>query len=129
MASLMDQVTSANGTQTINTGHQRNPKQTGYLSTLRMTGDYTSHPGADLVYRDPWSNPYIITLDMNGDNKCRDAFYRQNAVSAGGINGLIQLQGSNPAIWEINATSMIWSFGPDGNAGSHCAGQPGRQPG
>jgi prepilin-type N-terminal cleavage/methylation domain-containing protein len=119
VAILMDQVTSLDGTQTVNTGHQRNPKQNGYLSTIRMTGDYTSHGvGADLVYRDPWSNPYIFTLDMNGDNKCRDAFYSSGKVSGGGINGLVANPGppvpANP--WEVNATSMIWSFGPDGNA-------------
>jgi hypothetical protein len=31
--------------------------------------------GTDLVYRDPWGNPYIITLDLNYDEKARDACY------------------------------------------------------
>jgi hypothetical protein len=28
------------------------------------------------VFRDPWGNPYIITVDLDDDNKCKDAFSR-----------------------------------------------------
>jgi hypothetical protein len=37
-------------------------------------GNMLSSPGAgtDLVYRDPWNNPYVISLDRNGDGPTRD---------------------------------------------------------
>ena len=48
-----------------------------------MAGNTTSPGvGPDGVYRDPWGNPYIITIDLNYDDKARDAFYRNPTVSA-----------------------------------------------
>jgi hypothetical protein len=39
-----------------------------------------------LVYRDPWGNPYVITMDLNYDGLCKDAFYclQTSRVPAGG---------------------------------------------
>ena len=65
------------------------------------------------MFRDPWGNPYIITIDMNYDNKCRDGFYRKETVSKGGLNGLYN-KTSNPDNWEANQPVMVWSMGPDG---------------
>jgi len=55
----------------------------------------------DHVFRDPWGNPYIITLDLNYDEKCEDALYSNFADAA---HGKVIVPGS----------VMIWSFGPDG---------------
>jgi prepilin-type N-terminal cleavage/methylation domain-containing protein len=49
--------------------------------------------GPDCVLRDPWGLPYIITLDLNYDGQCHDAFWWAN------------FQVSVPG------SSMIWSFG------------------
>jgi len=83
--------------------------------------------GIDGVYRDPWGNPYIITLDLNGDDRCRDAVYRLAAVSAlpsgpadKGVNGLTRVNPSDVDSFEANKPVMIWSFGPDGWAGRDC---------
>src|SRR5256885_17221359 len=59
-----------------NLNHALNPNKIGYL-TAKEVNDTKPTPGVgpDGVYRDPWGNPYIITLDLNGDGKCRDAFY------------------------------------------------------
>ncbi len=40
-------------------------------------------PGVDndLVYRDPWGNPYIISMDLNYDDQTKDAFYGLDKVS------------------------------------------------
>jgi hypothetical protein len=75
---------------TINTNYQKNPQQTIFLNA-KMSGD-TSSPGVgtDLIYRDPWGNPYLITMDLNYDEMCKDAFYWKNAISGGGLNGLVQ---------------------------------------
>ena len=123
IAILMD-LTNYPGTvtPTINTNYQKNPQQTLFLNA-KMSGD-TSSPGVgtDLVYRDPWGNPYIITMDLNYDEMCKDPFYCLNSVSPGGLNGLVDP--TNPTgiddNWEFRGKVMVWSAGPDGtiNTGS-----------
>jgi hypothetical protein len=68
------------------------------------------------VYRDPWGNPYIVSIDYNYDNKTRDAFYSNPTVSDGGLNGLYLNQ--SVTRYEANAPVMVWSFGKDGTANS-----------
>ena len=79
IAILMD-VTNTTVTA-VNQNHQKNPQQRIFLNA-KMTGD-TSSPGvgSDLVYRDPWGNPYIITMDLNYDGMCQDVFYCNANVS------------------------------------------------
>ena len=119
IAILMD-LTNFPGTvvATSNTNHTKNPQSTVFLNA-KMTGDYTSHGvGNDLVYRDPWGNPYMISLDLNYDNKTRDGLYAYAAVSAG--SGLTQ----NPVggdTYEASTPVMVWSLGPDGNATNNVA--------
>jgi prepilin-type N-terminal cleavage/methylation domain-containing protein len=108
---LMDRETFANGTtHTFNWGHVKNPQKNVFLNA-RSAGDTSSGGvGPDLVYRDPWGHPYIITLDLNYDGKARDAFYRLTQVSGSGANGLIL----NGGCWEVSAPIIVWSVGPDG---------------
>ena len=98
---------------TINKGHVKNPQKTQFLTA--QPGSATNQPGLgpDGVYRDPWGNPYIITVDLNYDDKARDAFYYTNKVSGGGINGLIQKGTGANALYEANAPVMVWSAGAD----------------
>ena len=72
-----------NGTMpTVNVNHTLNPQRITFLEAkLRSATTTSSGIGVDGVFRDPWGNPYIITIDFNGDGKCRDAFYRTRAVS------------------------------------------------
>jgi hypothetical protein len=74
------------------------------------------------VYRDPWGNPYIVSIDLNGDDRCRDGFYCQDIVSrdpsgaAVGLNGLSKAREYNnaPNTFEYRGPVMVWSLGPDG---------------
>jgi prepilin-type N-terminal cleavage/methylation domain-containing protein len=120
MAVLLDLEKFGNSTPTINQGHVINTLKRGLLP-VKYSGD-TNSPGVGLdgVYRDPWGNPYIITLDLNHDEKTRDAFYKVPQVSADpnssnvGLNGLIQttiVGGSS--VFEVNSPVMVWSAGPD----------------
>jgi prepilin-type N-terminal cleavage/methylation domain-containing protein len=113
---------------TINQGHVKNPQKTAYLNAANPASD-TNSPGLgpDGVYRDPWGDPYIITIDLNYDEKARDVFYRDPAVSGlstdpnQSVNGLILKKDSsgNPVsidgkrVFEAGAPVMIWSAGPD----------------
>ncbi len=101
-----------------NANHALNPNKIGYLSAKEVS-DSKPSPGVGLdgVYRDPWSNPYIITVDLNGDGKCRDAFYKLGKVSLmqgdKGFNGLFRPSASTDD-FQANKPIMVWSFGPDG---------------
>ncbi len=90
---------------------QANPQRTPFLNA-NLSGDTVSPGvGTDLVYRDPWGHPYVISLDLNDDDLCEDALYRLPAVSTGGINGLILQADGNYA---FHGRIMVWSAGPDG---------------
>ena len=91
-------------TMTPNANHLKNPRKREFLNVK-------SPPlGSDLVYRDPWGNPYFLTIDLNYDNKCRDAFYR--SIARGDRVGLLK----NGLYWEASQAVMVWSLGPDGAA-------------
>jgi prepilin-type N-terminal cleavage/methylation domain-containing protein len=124
MAALLDVEAwpNAPGTPTINKDHVKNPQKATYLRA-NMAGDNKSPGvGQDGVYRDPWGNPYIITVDLNYDDKARDAFYRNSNVSADrtdsnnpkrGLNGLIPKVVGGSTFYELNGPVMVWSAGPD----------------
>jgi len=120
---LMDTTNFLSG-YNVNTNHQSNPRKIGYLTPSKISSGIKS-PGVgdDGVYRDPWSNPYIVTLDLNGDGSCRDTFYRLNAVSQNaGLKGLNGLSSPSPLNanddFEIRASAVAWSFGVDGQINS-----------
>jgi len=120
MAVLLDLDRFPNGQTTVNAGHLKNPNHKVSLP-VKMASDTTS-PGVGLdgVYRDPWGNPYVITLDLNNDGKARDAFYKNPAISAdpnnanAGLNGLIPLSTSTGVVFEANSPVSVWSAGPKG---------------
>jgi hypothetical protein len=72
-----------------------NPRNISYFSPKMVNS--TDMPGwssKDHVFRDPWGNPYIITLDLDYDDHCVDTFYSRFTTHLGSY--------------------MIWSLGPDG---------------
>ena len=106
---------------TVNVDHGLNPKRHTYLDVKRTDLTTQGGMGPDGIFRDPWANPYIISLDLNGDDRCRDSFYRQQRVSSKsgvtGFNGLNRdAQYPTGDFFEANKTFMIWSLGPDGHA-------------
>jgi prepilin-type N-terminal cleavage/methylation domain-containing protein len=103
--------------RTINFGHVKNPKREVYLNATSVS-TLSAGIGPDLVYRDPWGMPYIISLDLNYDDRVRDSFYRKASVSqntvAVGFNGLGNSSASpNSDDFEFSGKIMIWSAGPD----------------
>jgi prepilin-type N-terminal cleavage/methylation domain-containing protein len=126
MAVLMD-VESWPGppsVNTINQGHVKNPSHTPYLTAIKVGDTNSGGVGPDGIYRDPWGNPFVITIDLNYDDKARDAFYRLQKVSqqngAAGYNGLVNTHTppspptGNSDYFEGNSPVMVWSAGPDG---------------
>lgn len=104
-----------------NVGHVKNPQ--GIVCLNPVTRAFSTNVpglGPDLVYRDPWGNPYIITIDYGYDSRCRDSFYQLAAVSqSSGDSGYHGLYRTPPSIgdsFELGSAIMIWSLGPDGKA-------------
>jgi prepilin-type N-terminal cleavage/methylation domain-containing protein len=106
-----------------NIGHVKNPQKSKYLNATMVNGTTnTFGVGSDGVYRDPYANPYIITLDLNNDEKARDAVYSSSTISGDttdtnnpkrGLNGLIPVNVAGTYLYELNGPIMVWSAGPD----------------
>jgi len=141
IAILMDLTNYPNGQPVLaNVNYQKNPQQTIFLNA-KMSGYNPSQPGpaeggvdVNGVYRDPWGNPYVISLDLNYDESCNDSFYETKSVSydpnsvaphQAGLNGLFNpVSGGATDNFQYHGKVMVWSAGPDGkidpnvNAGS-----------
>lgn len=135
VAILRDMVKTAEGADTVNAGHAYNPrnltlldvKDVGYIRRPGGGGPATYQAkgvGPDGVWRDPWGNPYIITIDLDADGKCRDGFYRRQSVAQeAGDLGYFGLRRGPAAAndgggdrFEVSANVIAWSLGPDGLA-------------
>jgi len=112
------------GSPTANVGHARNSQQTKFLNAQMVNDPVAPGVGPDLVYRDPWGNPYIISLDLNYSETTDDAFYKLQSVSQavpklpGGVNGLFNSKEPKGMTddYEYRGGVMVWSLGPDGRA-------------
>jgi len=93
-----------------NDGFKRNPRKLVTYNARIAPGPGSHGVLTNGVINDPWGNPYIITIDMNEDNKCRDAYY-------------------SPQIGrdEIPGPVVIWSLGPDGKFTAPTANPPERK--
>jgi prepilin-type N-terminal cleavage/methylation domain-containing protein len=121
VAILMDIEQFGDGKDTVNKGHVRNPKRTKFLNEKQLSDNTTPGVGLDGLYRDPWGNPYVITMDLDNDDKTRDWMHRRRGVSQinsgqkAGFNGLVNSSADpNSDNFELNSTVMVWSAGPDG---------------
>jgi prepilin-type N-terminal cleavage/methylation domain-containing protein len=119
IAILMDITNYPGGGATANNGHVKNPQQTKFLNAAMVSDSTLPGVGPDLVYRDPWGNPYIITMDLNYDEQCKDAFYSLDDVSGHnqtatnpGMNGLTT--DGTPNNFQYHGKVMVWSAGSDG---------------
>ena len=119
MAVLLDLETFANGQPTVNQAHVLNTQRKVYLP-IKFSGDTTSPGlGTDGVLRDAWGTPYVISLDLNDDNRTRDAFYKtsvsQDPMNPNlGLNGLTKVNVAGVGtVFEANSQVMVWSAGPD----------------
>jgi prepilin-type N-terminal cleavage/methylation domain-containing protein len=84
---------------------KRNPRHLVLFEAKLATSTTMPGIGPDGVLRDPWGNPYIISLNMNDSGQTID-----------GVYGLLRKFAPGDLGPEINAPVLIWSFGPDGKA-------------
>jgi len=131
---LMSITNFNNGAATANPNYIRNPKKIEFLSGKISKGNAgAAIPGIgeDGVYRDPWGNPYMVTIDMDYNGYCKDAFYRLRTVSQiqpmpsplpKGFFGLYNSDDPGGGVgpnYALKKKVMVWSFGPDGKVFSN----------
>jgi prepilin-type N-terminal cleavage/methylation domain-containing protein len=115
----LERITVNNSTvNSVNAGHVKNPQQQKFLNATIVSDTNSPGVGLDGVYRDPWGTPYVITLDLTADEKCRDTFYCKQSISdpnnsGVGFNGLIKTTLNGTPYYEANSSVMVWSAGPD----------------
>jgi len=78
-----------------------NPRQIRFFDPKRSLSEISHGLDPNGVFRDPWGNPYIVTLDLDDNDLCVDGFYGDLRKSASLVAG-------------IKGSTAIWSFGPDG---------------
>jgi prepilin-type N-terminal cleavage/methylation domain-containing protein len=81
-----------------------NPRKISFIDPKITSSTNLSGVGPDGVFRDPWGNPYIVTIDGDYDDKCQDGFYYRLLKNAAVV---VEKQ-------KMNASVIVWSFGPDG---------------
>jgi len=119
MAVLLDLEYFPNKTATVNLNHAKNTEKTKFLNARVISDNKSPGIGTDGIYRDPWGSPYVITLDLNNDERARDGFYCFQDVSQSngqtGVNGLFNSRdpAGNGNYFEINSDVAVWSPGPD----------------
>jgi prepilin-type N-terminal cleavage/methylation domain-containing protein len=99
----------------VNLNHALNPRQLPTFSANRVSD--TSSPGLSITdnqLRDIWGHPYVITLDLDGNKRCRDAFYSTSVSKENGTKGFNGLTDNGNGFFELDGPVMIWSLGPDG---------------
>jgi type II secretory pathway pseudopilin PulG len=122
MAILMDRQKYPSGAPSANFDHARNKRQKIYLNLPQADTANLPGLGPDLVFRDPWGTPYVISFDLNFDENCRDVMYEKSSVSkeppgSGSDNGLNPTDPSGDKNdFYYRGGVMIWSLGPDKKA-------------
>jgi prepilin-type N-terminal cleavage/methylation domain-containing protein len=91
-------------------GHIYNPQQTQFYqgkaaAAPNAAGAWLGSPGIgpDEILRDPWGQPYIVTLDLRGDNHVFDPY----------LNSMYQAQSTLYPALLTPGHAVVWSFGPN----------------
>lgn len=97
-----------------------NSKKISYLDAPIAANNISGGVGSDGVFRDPWGNPYIISVDMDESGTTTDGFYRKLIETK-----VRTVSGNANYPLEITASAVVWSLGPDGKASENPTIPPG----
>lgn len=119
MAILLAMETFPDGRPALaNQNANRNPSKIPFLYAKMASNNQSPGIGKDGNYRDPWGNPYVVTLDLDYDGYCVDPVYSQPAVGPSMVQHLrrIEVRTNKFGMIELPYPVLIWSLGPDGKA-------------
>jgi prepilin-type N-terminal cleavage/methylation domain-containing protein len=88
----------------IEINHQYNPQQTVFFNAKLAPDTNSAGIDTNSMLRDPWGTPYIVTVDLNYDQKCWDPFW----VTTYQLDPKF---GANYT-YLIPGQAAVWSFGP-----------------
>jgi len=114
-----------NSNSVANVNHTRNPQQRSFIHPKLVSDTNSPGLGTDGNYRDPWGNPYIISIDTGYDEICTDDYYKNQTVSQDsgqtGRNGLVNTTDAGGAgdHFVYRGKAMVWSVGPDRKAANN----------
>jgi prepilin-type N-terminal cleavage/methylation domain-containing protein len=90
-------------------GHIYNPQQTPFFQAKaalapNAPNTWIGSPGIgnDEILRDPWGQPYIVTLDVQGNNHVFDPY----------LSSMYQAQTKSSAAVFTPGSAVVWSLGP-----------------
>ena len=84
-------------------GHIYNPQQTVFFQAKAAPNISSPGVGPDEILRDPWGLPYMVTIDLSGDNRVFDPY----------LNTMYQLQSGNSGSTLFTpGHAVVWSLGP-----------------
>jgi prepilin-type N-terminal cleavage/methylation domain-containing protein len=94
-----------NGGQTV--GHIYNPQQTAFFQA--KAAPTTNSPGifSDDVLRDPWGMPYMVTIDLSGDNRVFDPWLNLMYVKQYPTQTQPLLNPGHAVVWSFGPTKQI----------------------
>ena len=103
-----------------NAKHARNPKKKKYVSPKDSgtATDVQGIPGlsASKIYRSPFGNEFIVTMDVNRNGYCGDFYYGSTNRFTNSVAGLVidrSLRSKAGDYHSLRGDVMIWTAGPD----------------
>jgi prepilin-type N-terminal cleavage/methylation domain-containing protein len=86
----------------VHQGHIYNPQQTAFYGGKAAATTNSPGVGPDEILRDPWGLPYMVTIDLSGDNRVFDPY----------LNAMYQKQFNTTAPLLTPGHAVVWSLGP-----------------
>ncbi len=87
-----------------------NPRKIPFFTGKHANSRTAPGIGPDGVLRDIWGQPYIITLDLNYDDKCIDPYFSNTSLRDSADSVERALYSAN-----VMDSVMVWSFGSPAN--------------
>ena len=82
----------------------------GFLKVMNIFHKSNYPESPTRIYRDPFGNEFVISMDLNGNGNCTDQFYSSNADRAAAA-GMVKNKAGEFGIKGREA--IIWTSGPD----------------
>jgi len=94
--------------------NRRNPRKLSLFNAKLARGTGPGISTDDYLFRDPWGQPYVISMGLDDSDTCIDDYYCHQSMESDSVGLNLNAKGQ----FQLRRPLMIWSFGPDGQADS-----------